>query len=67
MNNDMKKIYIEPHFVVTNTYLENCILEGSVQGLGDDSGVKPGWSDDDGGDDDDPRIKERNPWDNYLW
>lgn len=67
----MKKIYIEPHLIVENYSLENCILEGSVQGLGDgdgdNSGVKPGWSDDDGGDDDDPRTKERNPWDNYLW
>ena len=47
--------------------MDNCILEGSVQGLGDDSGVKPGWSDDDGDDDDDPRVKDRNPWNDSLW
>ena len=63
----MKKIYIEPQFVVVGTSLQSFILKGSVQGLGDDSGVKPGWSDNDGEDDDDPRTKERDPWNDHLW
>lgn len=62
----MKKIYIMPLSIVANANIENTILEGSVQGLGDDSGVKPGWSDDDD-DDDDPRAKDRNTWKEGLW
>ncbi len=59
----MKKQYITPLANEHIVKLGHIILEGSVQGFDNN----PGWSDNDGGDDDDPRSKERDTDFGSLW